>query len=130
MTARRSRGLGLIGAIFLITVVAFLAVAITRSINTSAASHALEITSAQALLAAESGAQLAVRRIYPATGAGTCGDVTWSLESIGLRGCQASTACRVEVVGGLSYHTIESSGRCTDGGVVTAERIVLVRTQS
>ena len=123
-------GLGMIGAIFLITVVAFLVVAITRSINTSAQAHALEVTSSQALLAAESGAQLGVQAVHPASGTGTCALRTWSFDGIGLPGCQVTVQCQVELVDGRNFYTIESAGRCSDGGLVTAERVVMVRTRS
>ena len=126
----RQAGMGIIGAIFLITVVAVLAVAITRTVRTSGEAFALEVMSSRAFLAAESGAQLAVREIYPASGAGVCADAARPLDQIGLRQCTANTQCRVQVTNGVSYYTVESAGRCTDGADVIAERVVLVRTRS
>ncbi len=120
----------MVGAIFLITVVALLATAITRTVRTSGNAFALESMSIRAFLAAESGAQLAVREIHPATGTGSCTNATRTLDTMGLRRCLATTQCRSEVVNGVDFFTVESAGRCTDGADTIAERVVLVRTRS
>lgn len=127
---KHMRGIGLMGAIFFMVVVALLSAAITRSVTNGADSFALEIISQRAFFAAETGAQLGVQAVYPPQGSGSCGTNSWDLSIIDLPQCRATVACRSSVVGGVAYHTIESTGRCSDGGDIVAERIVLVRAQS
>lgn len=122
------RGLGLVSAIALITVVAVLMVAITRIVQNSSEAFAQDVLSHRALLAAESGSQLGLNRLFPPLGAGACSNRSWDLTDFGLPACQASVACRSEVVGATTYYTLESDGRCT-AGPDAAERSVLVRVQ-
>lgn len=127
--ARQQRGIGLVGAIFLITVVAVLSVAISRSVATTGDAHVLELLSARAFMAAETGAQLAVTEVLPASGPAVCADRVRLLDSIGMRGCQVATRCIETVVAAQSYFTIESDGRCSDGGSLVAERHLRVKTR-
>jgi MSHA biogenesis protein MshP len=126
LSRRRQRGIGLIAAIFLIVVVAVLVAAITRMVRTSAQAFAQDVTTHRAFLAAESGAQLGLNRVFAPAGVPACATWTWDLAGVGLAGCQALVDCRSEVVGGTPLYTVESSGRCDAGGLV-AERQVLVR---
>ena len=123
-----SRGMGLVSAIFLILVVAVLVVAITRMVRFSGEAFAQETMSHRAFLAAESGAQLGLNRLFAPEGVGSCSGWSWNLSSTGLNGCQATVACRSEAVGTTTYYTLESRGRCAVGGSI-AERQVLVRAQ-
>ena len=123
------RGIGLVGAIFLVTVVAVISVAISRSVATSGETHALELLSARAFMAAEAGAQLAVREVLPAAGAAVCVDRARPLAAVGLTGCQAVTRCVETVVAAQSFYTIESDGRCSDGAALVAERHLRIKTR-
>ncbi len=124
--ACRQRGIGLVAAIFLIVVVAALVTAIVRTVRTSADAFSLDVVSQRAFLAAESGAQLGLNRVFAPSGTPACGNWTWQLDAVGLASCRAEVACRSEVVDGTPYYTLESDGRCDVAGVV-AERRVLVR---
>lgn len=126
MSRERQRGLGLVAAIFLIVVVAALVAALTRMVRTSGEVFALDVVSHRAFLAAESGAQLGLNRVFAPSGAGSCGAWNWDLDALGLAGCVADVRCRSEVVGGTPHYTVESDGRCRSADVV-AERRVLVR---
>ena len=126
---QRPRGLGIISALFFITVVALLTVAITRSVASSAESYTQDILSFRAFLAAESGAQLGVHSLFPPLGVSACSNRTVPMSSIGLNRCEAQISCSVEVVASTNYYTIESSGRCLENGQVLAERTVVVRAQ-
>ena len=128
-TIRQQRGIGLMGAIFFMVVVALLTAAITRSVTNGADAFALEIISQRAFLAAESGAQLGVRAVYPAQGVGSRSNNSWDLSLIDMPQCVATVSCRNSIVAGADYHTIESTGRCSDGGEIVAERVILVRIQ-
>jgi len=124
----RQEGLGLVSAIFLIVVVGLLVVAITSMVRTSAEAFAQDIMSHRAFLAAESGVQLGLNRVFAPAGVGSCANWNWDLAGSGLLSCDATVACRAEVVAGNNYFTLESDGRCDVGGYV-AERRVLVRAQ-
>ena len=122
----RQLGLGLISAIFLIVVVSVLVAAILRMVRTSGEAFAQDVVSQQAFLAAESGAQLGLNRIFAPQGVGACADWTWDLSLLGLPHCEARVACRVEIVQAVPHYTLESDGRCGTGQQI-AERRVLVR---
>lgn len=121
-------GLGLVSAIFLIVVVAALVVAIAGMVRNSSEVFAQDVVSHRAFLAAESGVQLGLNRLFAPVGAGACGNWIWDLTDFGLPSCQATVACRTEVVAGASYFTLESDGRCDVGNFV-AERGILVRAR-
>lgn len=113
-------------AVFLIVVVAALVVAITRMVRTSEQAFAQDVVANRAFLAAESGAQIGLNRVFAPSGATSCTSWTWDLSDVGLNDCQARVICRSELVSGSPLYTVESNGRC-DAGDVVAERQVLVR---
>jgi MSHA biogenesis protein MshP len=117
-----------VAAIFLIVVVAALVTAIARTVRTSADAFSLDVVSHRAYLAAESGAELGLNRVFAPSGAPTCSTWSWDLAAVGLASCRADVVCRSEIVDGTPYYTLESDGRCDSGGVV-AERRVLVRAR-
>ena len=122
------QGLGLVSAIALIMVVAVIMVAITGMVQNSSKGFTQDILSHRALLAAESGSQLGLNRLFPPQGAGACTNQTWDLSGFGLPSCQANVVCRAEVVDSTTYYTLESDGRCVAGQDI-AERSVLVRVR-
>lgn len=124
----RSRGMGLVSAIFLILVVTILVVAISRMVRTSSDAFAQEVLSHRAFLAAESGAQLGLNRVFAPSGTGSCTTQSWDLSNSGLNYCQVTVDCRSETVASTTYYTLQSNGRCEIGSRV-AERQVLVRAQ-
>ncbi len=124
----RSRGMGLVSAIFLILVVAVLVVAITRMVRISGDAFAQEVLSHRAFLAAESGAQLGLNRLFAPAGGGSCAGWNWDLSNTGLNFCQVNVSCASETVGALTYYTLRSNGRCAIGDDI-AERQILVRAQ-
>ena len=126
---RYTRGLGLIGAIFLITMIALLSMAITRSVRTGADGAAIEMLAARAFWAAEAGAQLGVRSLIPVSGAPQCTAQAWNMAPIGYAQCQASITCTQTTVAGTDYHHIRSNGRCGIGTEMVAERVVEVLVQ-
>lgn len=116
----------MVAAIFLITVVALLSIAIMRSVRTSADAYALDVVAHRAFLAAESGAQLSANRLFAPSGTPSCSNLSFDLDGLGLSSCIATVSCRNEQIDGQSLYTLQSAGRCTSGGVV-ADRQVLVR---
>lgn len=124
----RMRGLGLVAAIFLIMVSALLSLAIARSVRTSAGAFSVEILSERALLAAESGAELSLNRLFAPDGLGSCTTQTFPLTDLGMPACEAVVNCTTAVVDGSDLFSINSAGRC-DAGDLVAHRQVLVKAQ-
>lgn len=124
----KAAGMGLVSAIFLILVVAVLVVAILSMVRTSGDAFAQDVVAQRAFLAAQSGAELGLNRVFAPAGSGACNNWNWDLTEAGLTSCQAVVRCSSEVVAAVSYYTLESAGRCDLGGVV-AERHLLVRAQ-
>ncbi len=125
---RKQSGVGLVAAIFLIVVVSMLAVAITGMVKTSGDEFAQNVMDHNAFLAAETGAQLGLNKVFAPLGGGACADWTFDLQSVGLRSCQAAVQCRSVLVGGVSHYTLESDGRCDVVGY-SAQRRVRVRAK-
>src|SRR4051812_33787514 len=89
----KQRGIGLIAAIFLIVVVAALAVGITSLVRTGATSYARDVLAYRAFLAADSGAQLAMNRVFAPDGTPACANHDYSFAQSGLENCAASVTC-------------------------------------
>ncbi len=126
-------GIGLPTAIFIITVMALMAVAINQLVNQNAQTFEEEVNLTRAFYAAESGAGFAMNGIYPpeeypgyagTSCAGTPGTpVVYDFTVEGLNQCSATVHCTAVSTGGSNYLTIESAGSC---GEVT--RTIQVRT--
>lgn len=132
------RGIGLPAAIFTITLLALLAVAIYQLGNQNAASYQEQINLTRAFYAAESGAGFALNSLfapedYPlyseraadcsAWPAGAGFPRLYEFSVAGLNQCTASVSCSDIVVDTTVYSTLTSTGTC-DG----VTRIVQVRT--
>ena len=122
----KKRGIGLIGAIFVLLVIGLLTLALTRGVATGAELRGLENLSTRAYLAAESGAQLAVQSALPRTGAPVCTAQTYTLNALGYRNCTAAVTCTQISAGGENFFAIESRGQCVADAMLTAERVVEV----
>ncbi|MBL4680913.1 MAG: hypothetical protein JKY88_09340 [Pseudomonadales bacterium] len=119
-------GLGLIGAIFVIVVVAILSTAMSQMLVTDSEIQSYEILSLKAFLAAESGAQLGVNRVLPPIGGGSCAARTFTFTDSPLRFCQAVVSCTTLTVSGDNYYTLTSNAQCQAGSYL-AQRTVQVR---
>ena len=107
--------------------VAVLVTAMLSLVRTSGMAFAQDVLGYKALLAADSGAQLTLNRIYAPAGVGNCAGATWVLDMTGLESCQATVTCSTELVSGDTYYTVDSYGRCTAGPQI-AERRIRVRS--
>jgi MSHA biogenesis protein MshP len=123
MFRSRQRGVGLIAAVFLIVVVAALAVAIASLVRSNSNSFARDVLSYRAFLAADSGAQLALNRVFAPVGAPSCATRTYAFTQTGLEGCRAIVTCSALVVAGQQRYDVESHGRCTTATDVAERRI-------
>ncbi len=125
-------GIGLPAAIFIITVLAALAVAINQLVGQNAQTFEEEANLTRAFYAAESGAGFAMNGVFPpeeySTYTNECNGtesspITYDFTVDGLAGCKAEVYCTNIVNGGNNYATIQSQGTC--GDVV---RTVQIRT--
>lgn len=126
-------GLGLPAAIFIITLLAVIAVAVNYLISQNAQVYEEEVNLTRAFYAAESGAGFAMNGIYPpeeyssyagTTCTGTPGSpVTYNFSVDGINNCTAEVSCNLITVSSRNYATVESTGSCGD-----VERTIQVRT--
>jgi len=122
----KQRGIGLPVAIFIITIMSLIAVAVNQMGKTSSHTYIQNVLSARAFYAAESGAQLRAQSVLSATPCDCGADITYTFAATitGLSLCSATTSCTQFVANAETYCTIESIGRCDNS---RAERTVEVR---
>lgn len=130
---KMQRGLGLATAIFVITVMALLAVLITQLIRSNAEATQTEINLLRSYFAAQSGVEYGLNRAYPPDGTvGLCPAVTNSATTFvpatitanGLNQCSMEIECAALIVSDATYYTITSKGTCGD-----VSRTVQIRAQ-
>ncbi|WP_207060639.1 hypothetical protein [Motiliproteus sp. SC1-56] len=126
------RGIGLVAAIFVITVMALISVGLSQLVVTGQQGYGYQVLSARAFLAAESGAQLAANQLMPPEGGGGSGCPLPNppLPAEGSGGCEVRLACNqvgpLEVQGRLTtYYTLQSEGRCGSGKDLAIRRLTL-----
>jgi MSHA biogenesis protein MshP len=127
---KRQAGLGLATALFVITVMAFLAAAIFQLVRNNSETTGEEIMLIRSFYAAQTGIQFGMNRVFPPDGsATTCtAPVTtfpdYLLEENGLSECTAEVTCTPLTVSGEIYYTVESTGTCGE-----VSRTIQVRAQ-
>ena len=137
LSRQSQRGLGLPVAIFIITVMAFLAVAVNRIVQSNAFATGEAIGLTRAFYAAQSGLEFGLNDVFPPDGiasdlsASRCAALNYPAFDVpGLNNCTAAITCSaldVDADGDgadESYYTIRSTGTC--GGV---SRVLQVRAQ-
>ena len=135
----KQAGLGLATAIFVITVMAFLAVIINQLVKNNAETTAEEMNLIRSFYAAESGVQLGLNDVFPPDGVASDGGAAFcpqdavdtptvvllpKIDVEGLNECTASVKCYSQTRGARTYYTIESTGSCGD-----VSRTIQVRAQ-
>lgn len=128
MYLNKQKGLGLVGAIFVIVIVSLMSVAMSRMLEGSSESFSYDINGLKAFLAAESGAHLGLNRAIPPAGGSSCVDRTFNFTDPALMRCSATVACVSQVVNADTFYILTSMGQCGGGDVVT-RRTVEVRLQ-
>lgn len=121
------RGIGLPAAIFIITSMAVIAVAINLLVRENAETFEEEVNLARAFYAAESGAGFIMNRTFPPEeysgyAGSNCADRTYTFDVPGLAQCTATVTCSIITESSVDYNTIESTGACGD-----VERTIQVR---
>lgn len=127
----RQSGIGLPAAIFVITLMAVIAVAVNQLVSQNAQTFEEELNLTRAFYAAESGAGFVMNTVFPpeeySAYATTAECVTmerdYDFTVDGLNQCSATVTCTPKVIGTTTYATIKSEGSCGD-----VERTVQIRT--
>ena len=125
--AYHQRGLGIATALFVITVMALLAVMIFQLIRNNAETTGEEILLNRAFYAAETGVQFGLNALFPPDGGGgMCAPTpdTYELEAPGLEACEAEVSCTAVDVDDVDYYTVTSKGTCGE-----VSRTIQVRAQ-
>ncbi len=125
--AKFQKGIGIPAALFVITLMAILAVGINLLVSENADTFEEEIRLTRAFYAAESGAGFGMNALFPpdefpryqreATNTAVCaaGPRTYNFIVEGLNQCSASVSCALDTtVDDVEYYTITSTGTCGD----------------
>lgn len=122
----KQSGISLPVALFIITIMSLIAVAVNQMSATSSQSYSQNLLSTRAFYAAESGAQLRAQDTLAAMpcSCGGSADVEYDFTVIGLNQCSALTSCTSFIANGDTFCTVISIGRCNNSN---AERTVEVR---
>jgi MSHA biogenesis protein MshP len=127
---KRQAGLSLATALFVITVMAFIAAAVFQLVRNNSETTQEEILLVRSFYAAQSGIQFGLNRTFHPDGTATsciAPSTTfpqYQLAEEGLNACTADVTCSALAVSGKTYYTLTSTGTC--GGV---SRTVQVRAQ-
>lgn len=130
-STKRQEGIGLPAAIFVITLMAGIAVAVYLLVEQNAESFTEDLNFTRAFYAAESGAGFAMNTIFPpeeyptyaTTAECAAGPLVYNFIVDGINQCSASVSCALITISGRNYATIESAGTCGD-----VARSIQVRT--
>lgn len=130
MSVRQS-GIGLPAAIFIITLMSVIAVAVNQLVSQNAQTFEEELNLTRAFYAAESGAGFVMNTVFPPEEYSTysttseCVSTPRDYDFIvdGLNQCSVTVTCSPVTIGTTSYATIQSTGTCGD-----VERTVQIRT--
>ena len=119
---RSQRGSAILIALFVIVIMALLAAAMGRFLVDSSEKHTVEVRGVRALMAAQSGLEVALYRLYPngewQGQASRCVPIALDFTEPGLAGCQASITCNKVAVSAAgatqTAYDFSSEGRCGD----------------
>lgn len=115
------RGIGIPAALFVITLLAIIAVAINLLLEQNAETYEEEVNLTRAFYAAESGAGIALNSVFPpdefpqynSNAECAAGPREYVFTIAGLSECTASVTCSVDAtVASVEYYTIVSEGSC------------------
>ncbi|MFT6915232.1 MAG: MSHA biogenesis protein MshP [Motiliproteus sp.] len=108
------RGLGLIAAIFVITLMSLIIVGISSLVVTSKESYGYEILSARAFHMADSGSELALSRLL-FEGTDSCNGEPRQFPPPELQVCSVVVICHSVTIAEVDYFTVQSTGTCGNG---------------
>ncbi|MGF1708565.1 MSHA biogenesis protein MshP [Enterovibrio baiacu] len=117
------KGSMLIVSVFTITALAALGAALMQINWSQSDTTTREVLGARAWLAANSGTEMAMARLFPLatdkdnlpTASCSASEITTNFNSAGLTGCSVSVTCNTVGVTPLAQYRIESKGECGSG---------------
>lgn len=126
----KQQGIGLPATVFLISILALIVIAMSDLTEQSSLGFGQDYHSIRAFYAAESGAQIALNRVF--VGGQACNNALADIDfdsgsdNPGLNDCVASLDCAVDTVSGTDYLTFTSTANCGTG-MERAMRSIQVR---
>lgn len=129
----QQRGSGIMMAVFIILFFTAMAAAIVKLQTTAGDAVVVEVYSARALNAANSGAGSTIEDILFVSGAAACVASNPSFSGNGLQSCQADVQCTTlsDPSSGIEIYRVQSTGRCSfDNDTRTASRTVVVEVKN
>lgn len=125
-TISKQSGLGLPVAIFVITIMSMVAVAVNQLNEAASQTYSQNLLSTRSFYAAESGAQLRAQAVLSAAPC-SCGvNANYDFTVAGLNTCRAVTSCDEFIANGSTFCTITSVGSCDN---TNAQRTIEVRVK-
>ncbi|WP_087016710.1 hypothetical protein [Thaumasiovibrio subtropicus] len=118
------KGSVLVVVVFVLVVMGFLAIGLTQIGRSNQETTTLEVLGARAWLAAHSGNEVALQRLFPLNSSSALGSVCTSTivssVTMGSYGCEASVSCTSQAVDVTSsaqttFYFLESTGTCSSG---------------
>lgn len=122
----KQSGLGLPVAIFIITIMSIIALAVNRLNEAGGQSYSQNLLSTRSFYAAESGAQLRAQTVLSAEPCSCGSNTIYDFTVAGLNSCSAVTTCDEIIANGETFCTITSIGRCDN---TNAQRTIEVRVK-
>jgi len=129
----KQKGIGLPATIFLIVILSLIVVAMSDLTESSNLGFGQDLQSMRAFYAAESGAQIALNRVF--VGGQTCSATPVNLDfnavndNAGLTNCVATLSCTQDTVLAVDYFTFQSQATCGTG-FEQAQRSIEVRAHN
>ncbi len=126
----KQKGIGLPATVFLIVILALIIVAMSDLTEHSSLGVGQDYESMRTFYAAESGAQIALNRLF--VGGQACSatkvdlDFDASGDKPGLNNCVATLSCTQNSIAGINYYTFLSEASCGTG-FEQAQRTIQVR---
>jgi len=128
---RKQQGSALVIAIFVIIVMTLLGLALVRMISASSEAIVYEVLGTRAFQSAQTGLQWTLQQTFPlgdSSNAASCAVVKAATPPIlsgseGLAQCLFVHDCTSKDVDGVTYYTLESTGQCSDAGIVTSRKL-------
>jgi MSHA biogenesis protein MshP len=126
----KQKGIGLPATVFLIVIVALIVLALGELNSKSNIGFGQDFYSIRAFYAAESGAQIALNRVF--VGGQACIATLAAIDfdavsnKAGLESCRVSVSCNQVTVDTIDYYTFTSTATC-GAGIEQATRAIQVR---
>ena len=129
MCYKRQQGFSLPVAIFILVIMALVAVAAVSIMETGQAGISNDVMSTRAFYAAESGAQHVLHQLFPLDGSAANCQANYPDQNFnitGLGNCLASAQCNTRIVGTKIYYIVTSTGVCSSGDISATRQIEMM----